>query len=726
MTISKFLEQGHTYIGEAAAYLEARGVAANKDVSIVPYHCVNHGYLLKRGNLYEPWLPAGWAFRVRSPDGEYYDDRFLLRPCNKKEDIYRRERVGKEYDVVPVDVPKFLHIGPKGADLTHFASTLNELVNSPVLMFHEKFTSAALAIKHLGIPSLALSGCTNWSKERSLRPSVRKVVELAQHGATIYVCFDADIGTNADVKYAASQLRGWISGLRPDLKVVFPIVPEMADGRNGWDDWAVDQGNNIRGEWLTILQEQGYEITPAMPIGWLIETYGLAWRVVKDQIKIEHTSDNYLKLFNHPAWKDWGQNIDGSIINCDTLESTTEDLFLLEYEAWLQSNVFAGNGADVRRNMVVAAAMRRLQIHKVSAPHLALEAMDEVSEEEALDAANRWLTEGLKVVAPMTHDENVVTLLRICRDLCGLWAVDPNLSAQWMLALVGPSGSGKSNWPERLLACLSRAGVRWQPAEVPKNGNRSDPTEYKRIMRDNLVVMLDEYEPDDMVARTLEREFFSLSTKRQDSMRDPYSRKPAPCTLRAGIVLTTVDTNRNFIRSAKGAGAERRFIVWEVKGTVRGPDGKLTSNRTLMDELGAKLMRYGWQMWRDGAEGSANEFSINYAANYIADSNILSKSSLGSGRNLNGMEEDMIKMGQQWAMTNGEVRLTEKMLVNLLYSGQPLSRGDRKDFSLLARECGAREADGEVAKLADGKAARNVLVVEDWRAFVEALFVRLR
>lgn len=735
MAISKFLQTGHTYIGEAAAYLEARGVAANKDVSIVPYHCVNHGYLVKRGNLYEPWLPEGWAFRVRGPDGEYYDDRLLLRPCNKKEDIYRREKVnkGKEWDVVPVDVPKFLHIGPKGADLTHFASTLHELVNSPVLMFHEKFTSAALAIKHLGVPSLALSGCTNWSKEKSLRPSVRNVVELAQHGATIYVCFDADISTNADVNYAATQLRGWITGLRPDIRVVFPIVPEMADGSNGWDDWAVEQGPQVAEHWLALLQEQGYEITPAMPAGWLIETYGLAWKATKnDGIEIEHTSDNYLKLLNHPHWRDWARNIDGTIINAETLELRDEDNFLFEYEAWLQTNVFPGSGAKVSGRMVFAAVMRRLQIHRVSFPHLVLEAMDEVSEDDALAAANRWLTEATKVVAPMTHEENVATLLRICRDLVGLWAVDPDISPQWMLALVGPSGSGKSNWPERLCAFLNVDGPerpRWQPAEVPKTGSRSDPTEYKRIMRDNLVVMLDEYEPDDTIARGLEREFFSLSTKRQDMMRDPYSRKPKACTLRAGIILTTVDTNRRFIRSAKGAGAERRFIVWEMVGTVMGPDGKMTSNRPLMEELGAVLMRYGWQMWRDKVRGSANEFSTKYVHDYISDANVSGKVNMGGLRSVDALEDEFTKLGQQWAMRDGgKVRISDKMLANALCPGANLTRGDRKDIVLMAYECGAVDApqSSGVTALANGKKARNVLEVADWPRFIEEMFARLR
>ncbi|WP_263749338.1 hypothetical protein, partial [Klebsiella pneumoniae] len=41
---------------------------------------------------------------------------------------------------------------------------MDELVHSPTIMIHEKFTSAALAVKLLGVPSIALSGCWNWSR----------------------------------------------------------------------------------------------------------------------------------------------------------------------------------------------------------------------------------------------------------------------------------------------------------------------------------------------------------------------------------------------------------------------------------------------------------------------------------------------------------------------------------------------------------------------------------
>ena len=723
MAISKFLQNGKTYIEEVAEYLEARGLTT-QDISIFPYQMVDYGYLTRTNDEFKPYVPEGWAYQVRAPSGDYYEDRFLLRVCNRPQRVYRKQGRG---DPTPVDLPKFLHVGPPKADMTHFTSTLNDITNSDIIMFHEKFTCAALSVKLLGIPSLALSGCYNWSQGGSIKPSVRRVIELAKDKATIYICFDGDITTNQNVMLAARQFKGWINGLRPDITVVFPQVP---DGQSGWDDWLPLQKDPSRA-WLDELQKQGLEITAAMPIGWLIETFGLAWRATKQgDVEIEHTSDNYLRLLTHPQWAAWGKNIDGTIVHEDTLQQMTLDTFLLEYEAWLQSNVFSGRGAAVRASMVLSATIRRLETHKISVPHLILAQLPEVTKDEAQRAATQAVTTGINVVGPMSIEDTSETLLRIARDLVGLWAVEADLSPQWILALVGPSGSGKSNFIERLLAVLTHRGCKWQPAEIPKDGSRADTTEYKRIMRDSLIAMLDEYEPDEAVARKLEREFFSLSTKRQDMMRDPYSRAPAPCTLRAGIVLTTVDNNHNFVRSAKGAGAERRFIVWEMKGVVMGPDGKMTSNRKLLEELSAPILRYGYQMWRDGVGGSANEFSMPTVSQYISESNVVDKIGQLMSR---GAMDDL--MQADWAVGRGKgagkhkldgkvYRFTTKMLaLYLLGAAKPLTRYELKDLELLCLDLGAQRIEG-VTKLGDGRPARGVLEVHDWPAFVQNLVSR--
>lgn len=722
MAISKFLQNGKTYLEEVAEYLDARGLTV-QDISIFPYQLVDYGYLTKFNDEYKPYVPEGWAYQVRGPNGDYYEDRFLLRVCNRPERVYRKQ--GRQ-DPVPVDLPKFLHVGPPKADMTHFTSTMNELANANVIMFHEKFTSAALSVKLLGVPSLALSGCYNWSQGGQIKPSVRRVIELAKQDATIYICFDGDIATNQNVMLAAKQFKGWINGLRPDITVVFPEVP---DGESGWDDWLPKQEDPAKA-WLAELQKQGMEITAAMPVGWLIETFGLSYRITKQGgVEIEHTSDNYLRLLNHPEWAMYGKNIDSTIVNEDTLQPFVLDHFLLEYEAWLQSHVFCGCGATVRASMVLSAVLRRLEKRKLSVPHIILSQIPEVTRDEAYAAALKATTDGINVVGPMSTENTAETLLRIARDLVGLWAVEAELAPQWILALVGPSGSGKSNFIERLLAVLTHRGCKWQPAEVPKNGSRADTVEYKRIMRDSLIAMLDEYEPDEAVARHLEREFFSLSTKRQDMMRDPYSKAPAPCTLRAGIVLTTVDNNRHFVRSAKGAGAERRFIILDVKGVVMGPDGKMTSNRALLEELSPTIMRYGYQMWRDKVTGSANEFSTPTVGDYISDANVVDK--IGQMMSRSSMD-DLRKA--DWGVCVGSghkgdrdkvYRFTPKMLaLYLMGSTRPLTRYELKDLELLCIELGAQRTEG-VAKLTSGVSARNALEVENWPRFVDSLATRL-
>lgn len=725
--VSKFLQNGKTYIEEVATYLEERGLVSGKDVAIYPYQLVDYGYLVKFNDQFQPYVPEGWAYQVRGPDGAYYSDRFLLRVCNKPPNVYRRS--GKNKDPELVELPKFLHVGPPKADMTHFTSTLQELVTSPVIMLHEKFSSAALAVKLLGVPSVALSGCYNWSKDRALRPSLRKVVELAQQGTKIYICFDGDLTINPNIMSAARQLKGWIDGLRPDIDVVFPVVPDNERGP-GWDDWIVSRGASAAPDWLAELQKQGMEITPAMPVGWLIEAYGLSFKETKQGIEIEHTSDNYMRLLSHPEWKGWAKNIDNNIVNTDTLEYATIDHILLEYEAWLQSMVFSGRGANVRSSMVLSAVMRRLELNKCSVPHLILANLPEVSYEEATAAATKAVTEGIEVVGPMSVPHTAETLLRVARDMVGLWAVEPELSPQWLLALVGPSGSGKSNFIERLLACLTVHGCRWQPAEVPKSGSRADPTEYKRIMRDSLVAILDEYEPDEAAARVIEREFFTLSTKRQDMLRDPYSRGPAPCYLRAGIFLTTTDNNRHFIRSIKGAGAERRFIILDVKGVVMGPDGYMTSNRALLEQLSPTILRYGFQMWQQGENSSANEYSLPTVSAYMSDAGVLDR--IGQIMSRTAIEDLMkadwkVGMGSGRHHEEGEkvYRFTVRMLaVYLVGGGKPLARYELRDLENVCLELGAQRREG-IHKLAGGKPGRNVLEVYDWPNFVEALGARL-
>lgn len=723
--VSKFLQTDKNFLNEAAKYLDARGCTI-QDLPIIPYKNANLGFFTKAGaDSYVPHILEGWAFKIRGPDGEFYEDRWLMRVCNWNSDAQYYQRRGQIYHKIDKP-PKFVQLSQKGDDCINYLSTIEELCHAPIVMFHEKFTSAAMAKNLTGIPSLALSGCTNFSQDKRLKESLSNMIKLMVPSAKIVVCFDGDIIENPNVMHAASQLKGWIHAIRPDITCTFPNVPPMEDGRNGWDDWLVDQAEFARSHFLSVIEDSGVDVTTALPIAHLIAKYQVKVKVLKDRIQIEQTAANYRRLLAHPTWADYVQDVGGAIYNKEDIASGAETLddFAMRYETWLADTVFVGEGAGVRGTQVRQACSLELRSRKISVPLLLLSQQPPVTLAMAQAAAQRMLTDGIQVVGPMTMDENIATMIRVARDMVALWSSDRFVDVQWVLALVGPSGCGKSNFPKSFMKCLEPLGFYAPIAQLEKEGPRSNMIEYVRQCRDSMVAVFDEYDPDDRSAKIVEQNIFTLSTTRISNQRRSHEEDASECLRRAALMLTTVDKNRKYIRSNKGAG-ERRFITMEVKGVI-DYNGTLTSDRKVISDCALILLTYGHQLFLDGDNSSATEFSIPYTSEYLAEAGILAKIAKRwtNGDVRNKLEEFKKYIYREYTE---DYRFSMPMMLDMLLPEDRLGRLEVADFRDFIEELGALDVGKARVNTVAGKDVMKdkVYVVKDFDIFLDNLIAKM-
>ena len=729
MTTSKFISGDRSYIEEAANYLQERGLTI-QELPVDAYHHADLGFYTKRkggSDMFEPFVLEGWAFQVRKQDGAYYDDRWLLRVCNwPKEQLYQRR--GGRICIVNGNPPKFIQLGPKGADLTNFVSSVEDLCHSKVVMFHEKFTSAALAVKLLNFPSIALSGCTNWSQDGRVKDGILYIIENMEPGAKLVACFDGDLINNPNVMHAASQLKGWVHSIRPDITCVFPMVPTMPEGKNGWDDWVVWQGDNAKSAWTDLLTEDGVTVTTALPLQYLVSEYQVKTKTLKDKVVIEHTAANYRRLMRHPLWCNYSRDVLGGIYNKDEMLAgrlTMDDLYR-KYEMWLADCVFVGDGAGVRSLQVKEAVREEMAYRTESIAHAVIGEMPEVTEQQAMDSALRMITEGIMVTGPMTQHQTAETIIRIFRDMVAMWSNDHSIDPQWALVLIGPSGCGKSNFPKSILAPLAGTGYRTSAAQLAKDGNRSNIDELLRQCRDCHIGTFDEYNPDDKNARLVEQNMFTLTSQRFFSQRRLHEEDSSDNLRHASIFLTTVDKNEKFIRSMKGAG-ERRFIILNVQGVRPGPDGIMSSDRSVIAECAAVLLRYGLQMHNAGDYAlSATEYSRDLTSAYISASPVEARIAKFWARQDLSHVLEKFKAAQFRAAT-GDIRWSPTQMYEALAPGERISRQDGVDITNIVAECGAIMMGKGRVNAPGGDIIKDKIygVAEsDWGIFLDALMGR--
>lgn len=725
MTISKFMQTDTNYIAEAAEYLDKRGVTI-QDLPILPYKNANIGFFTKTGpDQFMLHILEGWAFKIRSPDGQYYDDRWLLRVCNWDGNTEYYQRRAKTFHRIEKP-PKFVQISEKGADCINYNSTVEELCHAPIVMFHEKFTSAALARSLTGIPAIALSGCTSWSQDKRLKDSLSDMIKCMVPSAKIVVCFDGDIIENPNVMHAASQLKGWIHAIRPDITVSFPNVPPMADGRNGWDDWLCDQGEFARSHFLAVIEDGGIDVTTALPIAHLIAKYQVKVKVLKDRILIEQTAANYRRLLNHPLWDNYVQDVGGAIYDKTDIAAGAETLetFAMRYETWLADTVFLGEGAGVRGTQVKQACAMEMKQRTMSIPLLLLSQQPPVTLAQAQAAATRMFTDGIRVTGPMAMDETVETIIRCARDMVALWSPDRTVDVQWVLALVGPSGCGKSNFPKSFTRCLEYLGYTPPIAQLEKEGPRSNMVEYVRQCRDCIVAVFDEYDPDDRCAKTVEQNIFTLSTTRVSNQRRSHQEDASECLRRAALMLTTVDKNRNYIRSSKGAG-ERRFITLEVEG-VKEFGGAISSDRDVITECAHTLLVYGYQLFMEKDDRPATEFSRSTSDQYLAELPILAKV---AKRWTNGDVASKLSEFKKYIYreTTKDYRFSLAMMLDMLLPEDRLGRLEVANFKDLVEELGAEDIGKARVNTAAGRDVQKdkVYLVKDFDEFLNTLIAKM-
>lgn len=709
-----FTDAGETYLKEAAEYLEERCLTI-QDTPIQPFATKNHGLSLKDGTSFPL---HGWAFMVKGPDGLPDPGKLHLRVCNYPEQAlyFVRGKLAQVYS----DRPKFLQMFKE--EFLHFTRPKSEICHSNVVMLHEKITSAELATKFLELPGLAISGCAGWAKNGKMGPELEHTIKNLAPCTKLLVCFDGDIAYKPGIQEAAKGLKGWIGLLRDDIDVIFLQVPENERGV-GWDDWAVEQGDQLAANWAyeILNQTTGVEITDFVPPGYLIQEYQLETKEDRfGAVSAVHTLDNYLRLTKYPKWATLTVDISNQIYDSTDIAAGPQDFdtIVMRFRTWLETSAYRGNGESVRQGYAKDAITMALSNKKISVPLELLSLQEEISHEKAMDAAKTLITKGIKVVGPMSEEDTCKTIIRMARDMVSLWSLDPSIDVQWAGALVGPSGCGKSNFPHSFIEALRDWGYRPRVAKLAKEGPKAELPELYKACRDSLIGVFDEYNPADASAKQVEQNIFTLSTTRTTDMRELYKEFASECTRHSSIFLTTVDTNRGYMRSSKGAGAERRFITMEVQGTIYY-DGELTSDRRIIKECGAILLRYGYQLFLQGNDDSATEFSRSLAAQYLSESIVVGK--MGAFWARGDLPGAMAKFGEVWMHKEG-VLFTMPMMIDLLLPGERLGRQEKIDVKDFVMEHGAKNwGQGRIHKtMKDDR-----WCVENWEAFCESLIARI-
>lgn len=719
-----------SYIDQLAFYLEDRGLAVT-DLPCIQSFAHDFGYARKTSDgQFVPFSAEGWAFQVKDQFGNIDEAAMLMRPIGLPDTIYQRQGTGDARKYVEVEVGKFLQVSPKGHEFLHWTSTMDQMVHSPIVMLHEKFTSATLVNKVTGVPCVALSGCWNWSRGRQPKPSIAKLIRNATEKATFVVCFDGDIGSNRNVMQAAGALKGWISQARPDITVIFPRIPLDDPSKTGWDDWTKDQGDRAKEAWLDVLGAEDVDVTSLIPCAWLMADYGVSLCERNKREEVEHTSENYLRLLRHPNWSSYRvDTLGGLIFNPeDVTDRYTIDSFTTEFIMWLEAHVFRGMNSSVKEGSVRRAIDKFMADKKrhASIPLVLLDRQPEVTEDEAREAALRAITEGLRVTGPMTEEHTIETLLRVSRDMVALWSDDPTVDVQWALALVGPTGCGKSNFPKSFLSAFSDWGYQPTVSQFMKTGARSSLEEILRVARDAMVGVYDEYDPDESSAKQVEQNLFTLSTTRLFKQRQMREEQGTDMIRHAAVMLTTTDKNRQYIRSGKDTG-ERRFITFEVCG-VKPYGGIMSSDREVLKECGAVLLRYGYQLFKAGDRRSATEYSQATTSQYLGSAEILQR--LGRFWARGDMQGALKKfMDEQWRKSNNGVdaaRFSLPQLTDALLPGERVGRQDRADIMSFCESCGMVKVGKALVNVKGGSVLKDLAYeVTDPSQFVLNIMAKL-
>lgn len=732
MATSFVTDQGTTYIDAAAKYLEERGLSTD-ECAIIPYAFKNHGLSDENG---APYPLEGWAFALKDEEGVPDPSRMHMRVMNWPEqgvnlyNEFRKPGSPTKLRVVNNDRPKFIQLFKD--EFLYFTRSKHETCHSNLVMIHEKITSAELATKHLmGVPCLALSGCWGWGKRGKMGSGLKSVIENLAEDCKVLVCFDGDIRSNDRIQKAARTLKGWIGSMRPDITLIFLEVPENENGV-GWDDWARGRGAELAADWLEEItrQNNGMVVPEFIPPSFLVDQYQLETKESKgsDVPVPMHTLDNYRRLLAHPRFATLAQDISGAVYDREDIAAggLHEEDIVNDIQSWFEKNAYRDTPESVRRMQIKTVLESHLRKNRISVPLELLSAQPQVTEDQARAACLKLITEGIQVLGPMSQEDTITTLIRCFRDMVGLWSLDTTIDPQWALALVGPTGCGKSNFPHSILKPFEKWGYHPTVTKLAKSGNRSKLDELNRACRDSMVGVFDEYNPEDSSAREVEQNIFTLSSTRVSKQRELHKDYASDCFRHASLFLTTTDKNRNYIRSSKGEG-ERRFITLEVKG-VKIYDGALSSDREVIAECSEVLLVYGYQLFMEGNRTDATSLSRATTESYISAPGILVRmgQTWGGG---GGLLETLKKFkGYYYRDQTDDIRFSMAMMYDSLMPGEKLSRQEKADLKELVAELGAKnmgQGRVNVPNHSKGVMKDEVWAIKDWDAWCEGLIARI-
>lgn len=707
---------GGNYLTEAAEYLAARGLTID-DLPIIPYTCIPMGwYTREKAGLFAPFTPEGWAYDLG-------DGAFQMRVCNYPEKSLYEERNGVKKRM-EVDPPKFLTSG----STLMWVSTHQELANAPLIMLHEKATSAVLCRNLLGIPSLAFMGCWGWSADGKMKPEVRRVVQSLQHGAKVAVMFDRDMSNPLkNIKDSAAKLTYLIGQMREDVEVVALEVP--GNDKDGWDDWIVREGPAAAAEALReLLASPG--VTLRMPPEFWIEQFGLSYVMKKTGPLIEAKLQNFCKLLTSPPWTGIFRDINGGYFdeNLNRVAEGIDDLYV-QVACWMDENLWAGTGVAVSKEGVKDAIRRVMNANQKCAALERIKSWPEVTEEQARQAAYSFATDAIRVKGPYPIDQSVEVLLRVFRDLCYLWDGKDAKHVQWVLALVGPQGCGKSSLFENILHPLEVGGYKPSLGPVPLDEDKAI-----KIARDCLVGMFDDWHHMDRASATkAENVIYKLSTQAANLRANAkYMEDSQECPRHAALVLTTTPHNTQFLQSAKGTG-ERRFICLNVEGTVEGPMGYggkrlMVPNWELIHELSPILLRYGYQTMMAGDKAPANEWSLEHVSKFQAREwavDIMDEAYPTPDKCVESVESVLRAWG--WDGEGEECRVPMAVLIKTMHGAHRCALGVklRQSYRQVVEGLGASIHDGQMKCRVPGKgkpeARRDVVMIESIEGFCKGL-----
>jgi len=687
-------------------YLGARA-CTEEDIRIIPYATADsYFYTESPSGELNKFIAEGFALCRRLPSGEWDGMNYLVKPQNWPPETVKLVTLDNgEPKALKGNRPKHLqHTNGLDKDVTSWYPDFATCAKADVLAIHEKYTSAALMWRLLGIPCIALSGCRNWSHSKKqggcgdMKPIIKDCVKLRPKGSRILMCLDGDMESNTTVKDSARLFKGVVNDIRPDIKVQSITPPKVGEGYIGWDDW-VAMGGTAE-QWRYEIEHAAKDIYVALPTEFLIEKFALDYEETRGGgRKISHSLSNYARLLTHDNWSSLcADDKTSAFFDVDDLSRghLTIDMLKFKYRKWLETVVFSHNGGKVSSNTVVDSLEELRQMRRTN---ILINYLDQHLDEVEITDEEKHVVDfmdAIGITGPMTLEERKYTIPRMYRDMVGEWAGTEH--PDWIGALIGPFGSGKSDTPPHMVEFFKDWGYNLSlHASLPKTGRGTEDREIVPVLSAVAIATIDEYDADESYAKELEQLLIRLSSMEETSIIRKYDRDPSLSAPRSRMFITT--TKRAFIRTNPNDGAGRRFIVFDMVGSMIGRDGLKTINRPKLAEASKALCLIARKRMLNDLVlvGGTNAFSRGYMDQYVRETSAMTR----LGRHVHSDEMQIRKAldtirDQYKTVYKNRTALDLRTLIEVLcpMDGYRMPLMDEHVFLQLMVDCGAESHYG--------------------------------